>query len=119
MSKYVLAAGALLFLILCLAGSPERISAATPTPTETLRPVLPTATSSTLYLRPTPTPFIVYPAGYSLQFIGDPGEMADSSINFYRFMNRDHLIDLMASFALALTGISLLIKAIRSSTENE
>lgn len=78
--------------------SPQNtVNAATPTPT--LRPIQPTATSVYLYLRPTPTPLTIMPSG-NFDINADGGLLADLSINMYRYANRDHVLDLIGTFLL-------------------
>lgn len=105
----------LMSLTLLGAGS-MAVSAATPTPTQTLRPIDPTATSVYIYLHNTPTALSVAPMAVTLDFEADPVLTADLTINMYRYFNRDHLIDLLASILLALMGVAMLIKLIGRNT---
>lgn len=107
-----------LLLILAIPGLAISAQGPTETPTPTLRPIPPTPTSVYLYLRPTPTLLTVVPQGLVINFNTDPTLVADLTINMYRYFNKDHLMDLLASIMLAFVGVGILIKLIgRQTTE--
>lgn len=105
----------LTFLVALGMGSAS-IEAATPTPTSTLRPIPPTATSIYMNLHATPTGLTVVPMSVTMDFNADPVLTADLTINMYRYFNKDHLIDLLASILLALMGVAMLVKLIGRNT---
>lgn len=95
------------------------IQAATPTPTATLRPILPTPTSQSLFLRITPTPLNIVVNTVVPPFEADGGPMADTAINVYRFFNRDHLFDFVGTAVVAMAGVGLLFKMAGRATKDE
>lgn len=105
-----------LLLILAIPGLAISAQGPTETPTPTLRPIPSTPTSVYLYLRPTPTLLTVVPQGLVINFNTDPTLVADLTINMYRYFNKDHLMDLLASIMLAFVGVGILIKLLGRQT---
>lgn len=105
-----------LLLILTIPGA-ALAQGPTATPTPTLRPIPSTPTSVYLYLRPTPTLLTVVPSGIVINFETDPTLVADLTINMYRYFNKDHMIDLLASIMLAFVAVGILIKLIGRNTQ--
>jgi len=101
----------LVWMLLIGSGS-ALVSAATSTPTATLRPLLPSPTSAYLYLRPTPTPYTINVIPYSGSFLVDAGPIADTSINIWNFANRDHVLDFVVCGAIVIELVRLMIKLI-------
>jgi hypothetical protein len=95
----------------------------TPTPTPTLRPLAPTPTSAFLYFRPTPTPWVFGPPPpgreLQLQSVLDSGEIADTAINFYRWVNNGHMLDMIVSGFLGVVTFGLLLRVAERGTKNQ
>jgi len=90
-----------------------------PTATPTLLPIQPTNTSVYQYLRPTPTMWI-YGTPVNMGLNIDSGQLADEAINLYNYANRDHIVDLLATGALVLIVVGMLINTInRHTRDNE
>lgn len=104
-----------ILLILALSAGGQ-VSAATPTPSATLKPIGATPTSIYIYLHATPTNLTVVPMNVTMDFQADPILTADLAINIYRYWNKDHLIDIIASAGLALFVVGLLIRFIGRTT---
>jgi len=104
-----------------VAGAATPVSAATPTPTPTLRPVPATPTSSYLYFRATPTPWSISDPPedqqINIQSIADVNQAADIAINTWRWVNRDHLLDMITSMMVAAITFGLLLNIARRSTK--
>ena len=105
-----------LALMLMLSLPLGSLSAATPTPSATLKNIPPSQTSVYIYLHATPTGLTVVPQNLDIDFQTDPLLTADLTINMYRYFNKDHLIDLIGSMGLALFCLGLLIKFIGKTT---
>jgi len=100
---------------------PGAVHAADPTPTPTLRPIPPTPTSAFLYFRNTPTPWAIgtVPPEFNLNVALDSAEVADTAINAYRWINSDHLLDMITTGMLAAVTFGLLLSTIRRGTKNQ
>ena len=117
-------------LVLCLATmlllgfvGTQSASAATPTPSPTLRPIQPTATSNTQYLRPTPTPWALPTSEMSFAgfngFNSKLGDAADTSIQIYNAVNQNHLLDLITGALTAVVVLAIIIGMFMSETEKD
>ena len=111
--KYLIGLTVLCFILLC--GSPVIVGAATPTPT--LRPIPPTPTPAYLYFRPTPTLWSFPPVDGNLNISFDNSTSADVAINTWRWLNKDHLLDLFSTGALLIVVLGLLLKIASNSTK--
>lgn len=102
--------------------APSQIDASTPTPTRTLIPLQPSATSQTLFLRPTPTlydyptPAVAMPMGAVTSQLG-PG--ADQAIQLYNQVNRNHAIDMVAGAIVAIGGFLGLFALWKNTIEED
>ena len=112
MIKIAMLAVVTLFLMIVLSLSAGITSAATATPTATLRPIVPSPTSAYIYLRPTPTPYTINVIPYSGSFLVDGGPIADTAINIWNFTNRDHVLDFVVCGAIVIELVQLMIKLI-------
>jgi hypothetical protein len=95
----------------------------TPTPSPTLRPLVPTPTTAFLYFRLTPTPWVFGPPPPSqelhLESVLDAGEVADTAINFWRWVNNGHLLDIIVSGFLGVVTFGLLLRVAERGTKNQ
>lgn len=113
----VILSGVLLVIMLLGASTPQSVSAATPTPTATLRAIQPTATSLYLYLRGTPTPLTLSDIPFN-PVISDIDKSADLAINVYKALNSNGLVDFTA-FILVLGMLVLyLVRMITTATRD-
>lgn len=120
-----LIASLLLLLLLSSATSvradtpvPTATPTRTPQPTQTLAPIRPSPTSNMIYLRVTPTPLTINPSTYAIPIDLDAGPMADWAINMYRWINRDNLIDFIATAVTAFVGLAFMLKSMAKSTDD-
>ena len=117
---YTLALLAALTVGAILAAGAAPVYAEGPTPYPTLRPLPVTPTLNYLYGHPTPTPIpvVAAPDGVTINPI-DAGPSADMVINVYRYINHDHLIDLVAGGTLAVFSIYLMVNYINRRTNRD
>jgi hypothetical protein len=107
-----------LFVLLLIIGAvtPQAASAATPTPTATLKAIQPTPTSLYGYLRGTPTPLTLSTLEFNLNIAPEAGHMADQAINVYRAMNSSGIVDVVAFIFILGILVLYLVRMIASST---
>lgn len=116
-----------IILLFGMAGTSGKASAATPTwlpsgtPTPTLHAPEATPTSQNIYLLPTPTMFAIstYSAPTHFDFTGQSAPLAYMTINAYRWINRDGVVDFVIFFAVAGLVLAYVIQMIgRGSKDN-
>jgi hypothetical protein len=114
--RYTILIAALLLFILIASAAPQTASAATPTPTATLKAIQPTPTSLYGYLRGTPTPLTLSTLDFNLNIAPEAGHMADQAINVYKAMNSNGLVDVVAFIFILGILVLYLVRMIASST---
>lgn len=87
-------------------------------PTATYPPPNPTATSASLFLRPTPTLLSIPASTSQINIAGSAGPMADQAIQAYNTVNSTHIIDFILFALVAIFGLMMLVRNIGASTRN-